>query len=123
MIRLTTTTKLQLQSTGPRTDFGSRLAATLDNTLTMSKPVVEYSPGMLAPPGVCVANVPGWTRPPNGPLASACAATALALVEDDAKMLSAVCAIPPAPPSLTLPCAPRCIIAAGMVEDEENESA
>lgn len=62
---LTETTKLQLQSTGPKTVLGLLLPATFASTLTISNPVVEYNPGMLGPAGVVVANVPGLTRPPN----------------------------------------------------------
>jgi hypothetical protein len=39
---LTETTKLQLQSTGPRTVLGLLLPATFASTLTISNPVVEY---------------------------------------------------------------------------------
>lgn len=50
-IKLTTTKKLQLKSTGPSTVFGSFLAATLDSTPSISKPVVEYNPGPSVPFG------------------------------------------------------------------------
>lgn len=43
--KLTTTTKLQLRSTGPITMLGFFLAATLPNIPSISKPVVEYKPG------------------------------------------------------------------------------